>query len=140
MTTTNIIGSNPGPASDLPDFPQSSIGNIQKVGMFQITLSPSAVVANTTTEQAFAATGIGISTGGFPSIEPQDFVWVNKPTAQAGLGIVGARVSANDNLAITFSNNTAGSITPTAGESYLVFVARRQSNWSPPATGVQMDY
>lgn len=140
MTTTNIDGTNPGPASDLSDFPQSSIGNIQKVGMFQIALTPSAVAANTTAEQTFAATGIGLSTGGFPSIAIGDFVWLNKPTAQAGLGIVGARVSANDTLAITFSNNTAGSITPTAGELYLVFVARRQSNWSPPATGNQLDY
>jgi hypothetical protein len=140
MTTTNIIGSNPGPASDLPDFPQSSIGNVQKVGLFQITLSPSAVAANTTAEQTFAATGIGLSTGGFPSVLPGDFVAVIKPTAQAGLGIVGARVSANDTLAITFSNNTAGSITPTASEVYLVLMARRQGNWSAPATGNQLDY
>ena len=140
MTTTNIIGSNPGPASDLPDFPQSSIGNIQKVGLFQITLTPAIVAANTTAEQTFAATGIGLSTGGFPSILPGDFVWVNKPTAQAGLGIVGARVSANDTLAITFSNNTGSGITPTAGEVYAVLMARRQANWGPPASGNQLDY
>lgn len=137
---TNIDGTNPGPAVDQSDFPQSSIGNVQKVGMFQIALTPSAVGANTTAEQTFAATGIGLSTGGFPSIAIGDFVWVNKPTAQAGLGIVGARVSASDTLAITFSNNTGAGITPTAGELYLVLVARRQSNWSAPATGVQMDY
>lgn len=140
MPTLNIDGSNPGPATDLSDFPQSSIGNIQKVGMFQVALTPSAVAANTTAEQTFAATGIGLSVGGFPSIAIGDFVWVNKPTAQAGLGIVGARVSANDTLAITFSNNTGSSITPTAAELYLVFMARRQSNWSPPATGNQLDY
>lgn len=140
MPALNIDGSNPGPATDLSDFPQSSIGNIQKVGMFQITLSPASVAANTTAEQTFAATGIGLSTGGFPSIAIGDFVGVNKPTAQAGLGIVGARVSANDTLAITFSNNTASPIVPTASELYLVFVARRQSNWAPPATGNQLDY
>lgn len=141
MTTTNIDGTNPGPATDLSDFPQSSIGNIQKVGVFQIALTPSAVSANTTAEQTFAATGIGLATSGaLPSLAPQDFVWVNKPTAQAGLGIVGARVSANDTLAITFSNNTGAGITPTAGELYMVFVARRQSYWQAPATGVQMDY
>ena len=139
MPTLNIDGSNPGPAIDLSDFPQSSIGNIQKVGLFQIALTPASVAANTTAEQAFAATGIGLSTGGFPSIEPQDFVWVNKPTAQAGLGIVGMRVSATDTLAITYMNDTASPIVPTA-ETYLVFVARRQSNWSPPATGNQLDY
>lgn len=140
MPTLNIDGSNPGPAIDLSDFPQSSIGNIQKVGMFQVALTPAAVAANTTAEQTFAATGIGLSVGGFPSIAIGDFVYVNKPTAQAGLGIVGARVSANDTLAITFSNNTGSSITPTAAELYLVLMARRQSNWSPPATGNQLDY
>lgn len=140
MTTTNIIGSNPGPASDLPDFPQSPIGNIQKWGLFQITLSPASVAANTTAEQTFAATGIGLSLGGSPSIAPPDFVWVNKPTAQAGLGIVGARVSAADTIAITFSNNTASPIVPTASEVYEVLMVRRQSNWGPPATGNQLDY
>lgn len=139
MPTTNIDGTNPGPASDLSDFPQSSIGNIQKVGMFQIALTPASVAANTTAEQAFAATGIGLSIGGFPSIAPGDFVWLNKPTAQAGLGIVGVRVSATDTLAITYVNATASPIVPTA-ETYLVLVARRQSNWAPPATGNQLDY
>lgn len=139
MTTNNIDGSNPGPAIDSSDFPQSPIGNVQKWGLFQITLTPSSVAANTTAEQAFAATGIGLSTGGFPTIEPQDFVWLNKPTAQAGLGIVGVRVSASDTLAITYVNATASPIVPTA-ETYLVLVARRQSNWAPPATGNQLDY
>lgn len=138
-TTTNIIGSNPGPASDLPDFPQSPIGNIQKWGLFQLALTPVAVGANTTAEQTFSATGIGLSTGGFPTVLPGDFVWVNKPTAQAGLGIVGVRVSAADTLAITYVNDTAGSLTPTA-ETYLVLLARRQANWAAPATGNQLDY
>lgn len=139
-TTTNIDGTNPGPASDLSDFPQSSIGNIQKVGLFQISLTPSSVAANTTAEQTFAATGIGLSTGGgFTTLQPQDFVWVNKPTAQAGLAIGGVRVSATDTLAITYVNDTGSPITPTA-ETYLVLVTRRQSNWAPPATGNQLDY
>ena len=53
-----------------------------------------------------------------------DAVIVNKPTAQAGLGIVGARVSAADTLAITFSNNTGSGITPTASEVYKVIAFR----------------
>lgn len=74
------------------------------------TLSPAAVAANTTAEQTFTVFGVQVG----------DVVYVNKPTAQAGIGIVGARVSAANTLAITFSNNTAGSITPTASEKYLV--------------------
>lgn len=73
-------------------------------------LSPASVAANTTAEQTFTVSGVQVG----------DFVDVNKPTAQAGLGIVGARVSAANTLAITFSNNTASPITPTAAETYIV--------------------
>jgi len=73
-------------------------------------LSPSAVLANTTTEQIFA----------MPGVLTTDFLCtVVKPTAQAGLGIVGWRISSAGNIGITFINNTAGSLTPTAGEVYL---------------------
>lgn len=84
------------------------------VKVYSQALTPSAVSANTTAEQTFTVTGLGTN----------DIVFVNKPTAQAGLGIVGARVSATDTLAITFSNNTAGAITPTAGETYTIAAVR----------------
>lgn len=74
------------------------------------TLSPAIVAANTTAEQTFTVTGLAVG----------DVVMVNKPTTQAGLGIVGARVSAANTLAITFSNNTAAGITPTASEVYAI--------------------
>src|SRR5258708_47872 len=54
--------------------------------------SPIAVAANTTAEQTFTVTGLTTT----------DVVNVTKPTSQAGLGIVGARVSAANTLAITF--------------------------------------
>lgn len=74
-----------------------------------VTLSPASVAANTTTEQIFAVTNAAVGSG----------VVVTKPTAQAGLGIVGARVSSAGNVGITFSNNTAAGITPTASEAYI---------------------
>lgn len=49
-----------------------------------------------------------------------DVISITKPSAQAGLGIVNARVSSAGNVAITFSNNTAGAITPTAAEVYQI--------------------
>lgn len=49
---------------------------------------------------------------------------VTKPTAQAGLGVAGWRVSATDTIAITFDNPTASGITPTAAETYTAFIAR----------------
>ena len=80
------------------------------VDIYSQALTPSAVAANTTAEQTFTVSGLAVN----------DTVFVNKPTAQAGLGIVGARVSAANTLAITFSNNTAAGINPTAGETYSI--------------------
>lgn len=92
-------------------------GNIVKQSVISVTLSPVAVAINTTAEQTFTVNGLQVG----------DHVVVSKPTAQAGLGIVGARVSAANTLAITFSNNTAGSITPTASQVYKVLVSRPDS-------------
>ena len=51
-------------------------------------------------------------------------VGVSKPSAQAGLGIVGWRVSAANTLAVTFVNPTVATLTPTASEVYGVTVWR----------------
>lgn len=129
---TNVSGTNPGPNSGVPDTPQSSIGNLWKVGIFNLTLSPASVGVNTSAEQTFATTGIGLLT--------TDVVLVQKPATQAGLGIVGSRVSAADTLAITFGNFTAATITPTASQVYQVTVLRIQPNWIAPASGNQIDW
>lgn len=76
-------------------------------------LTPVSVAANTTAEQTFTVTGLVFSTLG-------STVQVNKPTAQAGLSIVGARVTAANTLGITFANTSANAIVPTAGEQYTV--------------------
>jgi hypothetical protein len=93
------------------------LGNLVKQSVISVTLSPVAIVLNTTAEQTFTVNGLLAG----------DFVTCNKPTAQAGLGIVGCRVSAANTLAITFSNNTGSSITPTAAQTYLVLVTRPDS-------------
>lgn len=92
---------------------QSPISNAASIYMLSVSLSPAAIVLNTTAEQSFTIAGLQAS----------DLVIVNKPTAQAGLGIVGTRVAANT-LYITFSNNTGSTITPTASESYLLTIVR----------------
>lgn len=75
----------------------------------------SAVSAQTTSEQTVTISGL----------TTDDWVGIpNKPTHQAGLGIVGARVSAADTLAITFMNATTASITPTASQTYKVIAVR----------------
>ena len=93
------------------------LGNLVKQSVISVTLSPVAIVLNTTAEQTFTVNGL----------LPGDFVSCNKPTAQAGLGIVGCRVSAANTLAITFLNTTATAITPTAAQVYLILVARPDS-------------
>lgn len=80
------------------------------------TLSPALVGADTTAEQALTVAGVALATDSVLS--------VNKPTAQAGLGIVGWRVSADNTIAVTFSNNTGGNITPTASETYTFLIYR----------------
>lgn len=95
-------------AADLPR------GNISLAMIIGVALTPSAVGANTTAEQTFTVNGLLVG----------DQVAVTKPTTQAGLGIVNSRVSAANTLAITFSNNTGGGITPTAGEVYVIELNR----------------
>ena len=79
-----------------------------------VTLSPVAVAANTTAEQQFA----------LPSLVAGSVVAVNKPTAQAGLVIVGSRTVSPGIMGITFANLTASPITPTAAEAYLVYAGK----------------
>lgn len=95
-------------------------GNTDKLKLISVSLSPALIVLNTTAEQTFTVPGLAVG----------DWVFVNKPTAQAGLGIVGCRVSAANTLAITFSNNTGASITPTASQTYLILVMRPDATLS----------
>ena len=77
------------------------------------TLTPAAVGPNVFAEQQFAVNGLPASAT----------LHVNKPTQQAGLGIVDARMVSAGVVGITFGNFTAATITPTAGESYLFFAS-----------------
>jgi hypothetical protein len=129
---TNVDGTNPGPAGVSTASPQSPIGNIWKDGVFSITLSPASVAPNTSAEQTFATTAIGLLT--------TDLVVVQKPTAQAGLVMGGSRVSSADTLAITFGNLTSATITPTASQVYVVGVFRVQPNYVAPASGNQITW
>lgn len=88
---------------------------VEKFKYFSQALSPAQVAINTTAEQTFTVTGLEVG---------DTIISVNKPTAQAGLGIVGFRVSAANTLAITFANVTGGAITPTASEVYKIVAAK----------------
>lgn len=89
-------------------------GNVRSIYLLSVTFSPSSVANATSAEQTFTVTGV----------RPGDYITVNKPTAQAGLGIVGTRATANDTIGITFMNSTAATITPTASEIYMIKVEK----------------
>lgn len=133
VATTNVDGSNPGPNTVLaPDTVQMPVGNLWKIGVFDIVLSPAQVNTVTAAEQTFSNVGIGLLT--------TDQVTVECMAPTAGIGIVNSRVSAADALTIQFINPTAGNLTQTASTTYRVTVMRPQPNWSKPASGNQLDW
>jgi hypothetical protein len=93
-------------------------GNVQSLSVVSVALSPAEVAINTTAEQTFTVPGV---------LASDVCVAVSKPTAQAGLGIVGWRVSAANTVGITFANVTGGAITPTASQTYTFVLARPDS-------------
>jgi len=87
----------------------SSVNGIPgSVSVVAVTVTALSVAANTTNEQTFAVTGAAVG----------QIVAVQKPTANAGIAIVGVRASATGSVAITYANDTAAVVTPTAGETY----------------------
>jgi hypothetical protein len=86
------------------------------VKVYSPTINPASVASATSAEQTFTVTGLLVG----------DIPVVVKPTATAGVGIVNARVSAADTLAVTFMNATAGAVDP-ASETYTVLVFRPAS-------------
>jgi len=84
-----------------------------KFGLYSQSLSPSSVAANTTAEQTFTVTGLNTN----------DLVFINKPSLDAGLGVVNSRVSASNTLAVTYINATGGALTPST-ETYKMLTVR----------------
>lgn len=107
---------------DLKELPvrfSSFFGRAVKIIMtghfYSSTITAAEVSANTTEEQTFTVNGL-LTT---------DILIVQKPTHQAGLGIVNARVSAANTLAITYMNATGSGITPTS-EAYTILALRQE--------------
>lgn len=106
-------GVNPGVANANGGIAQPpSQGSVKgipgTVSVAAVTVTAASVAPNTTNEQTFTVTGAAVG----------QVVAVQKPTVNAGVGIVGIRVSATNTVAITYANDTAATITPTAGETY----------------------
>ncbi len=79
-------------------------------GIASITVDLGSVAANTTEEETVTV----------PGLTTDMFVMVNKPSLDAGIGVAGARVSANDTLILTIVNSTAGAV-DASSETYKLF-------------------
>jgi hypothetical protein len=101
----------------MPSPTRAAIGNLAWEGVIKITISPASIGPSTSAEQTFTVPGLQLG----------DFVEINKPTAQAGLGIGNSRVSAANTLAVVFINASASTVTPTANEVYLLSVERPEN-------------
>jgi len=88
-------------------------GNVRFMAIAQVTFDPASVATATTAEQTMTV----------PGVRTTDFVFVSKPTATAGFGVVNARVSAADTISITAVNPTAGAVNP-GSETWTVLVIR----------------
>lgn len=99
---------------------QIARGNIARMFAVSVTFDPAAVATITTAEQ----------TTTIPGLLPGDFVIPQKPSNTAGVGVVNARVSAVDTLALTFVNPTAGSVNA-ASETWKFLVFRPEEGTLP---------
>jgi hypothetical protein len=111
---------NPGPSIQTTFNTQPPQSNLAKIETLSVNLGTIAGIATiTTTEITFLGLGTGLLPGDV-------ILSVSKPTAQAGLGIAGWRNDplVADKFYITFVNPTAGTVTPTAAETYAITIAR----------------
>lgn len=95
-------------------------GNISRMFAVSVTFDPAAVATITTAEQNLTINGLKVG----------DFVFWQKPTNTAGVGVVNARVSAADTLSLIFVNPTAGSVNA-ASETWQFLVFRPESGSLP---------
>jgi hypothetical protein len=74
-----------------------------------------SVGANTTAEQDITVTGVTTA---------DTLLSVIKPTASAGIGIVGARIKAANTIALTFVNATGSAVNADAEDGYQFIVIK----------------
>lgn len=95
-------------------------GNVARIFAVSVTFNPASVASATTAEQTTTVAGLAVG----------DFVLAEKPSATAGVGIVNARVSAANTLAVTFVNATAGAV-DAASETWRFLVFRPEGGSLP---------
>lgn len=92
------------------------VGTVTPRYFASLTLSPSAINANSTSRETYAAAQDPKITG----LQTDMLVQVNQISTQNGLFLLGARVSAANTLQLDWWNSTGGSITPTAAQEIRI--------------------
>ncbi len=113
------------PAAQLSGPAQSAVTRGLACGSlctFSTTLTPGGVLTITTTGASMPVITPG--TGASWTVAANDIVVLNKPTAQAGLGVGNTRISAVGVVGLTFSNFSGATVTATAGEKYAMVALR----------------
>jgi hypothetical protein len=87
--------------------------NEDRFGVITFVYDPASIAAATTAEQTVTV----------PGVLPGDYIEVTKPTLSAGVGIVNARVSAANTVAVQWVNATAAAVDPPS-ETYRAWVFR----------------
>jgi len=102
-------------------------GNVQLEVLLQITVTPPATLAaSTTTESNYTVPGVAVG----------DFIEINKPSHTTGLSIGNVRVASANTIAIQWVNSTASPITNAPNEQYLIVVSRYDSFPATPPSGI----
>lgn len=102
---------------------RGNAGSIQVIGL---QLTPASVGSATSAEQTFPLPGVEANA----IIAGLSFLGAMTP----GTGIVNARMVSANVLGITFSNSSAGGLTPAAG--LYVFEVLRPNVWPLPVNGI----
>lgn len=117
-----FFGGNPAPQA--AGNAQAAVVRGQSCGMvatFASTQSPSSVATLSTLTSAMTLVG---GTGASVTIASGDVLFINKPSAQAGVGVGNIAVSSAGVAVVSFANLSAGFLTPTASELYGVVALR----------------
>ena len=100
-------------------------GNVANIFLLQTSFAFSPATIAPSVETEVTATLTGVLTN--------DCVYVSKPATQTYISIGNVRVSANNVIAINFSNDSTATMTPTATDIYTVMVLRGANPSSLPS-------
>lgn len=109
--------------------PRGQAGGV--IATFSTTQSPTAVTTITTVESDMTVVS---GTGASMAPITGDFWYVNKPTAQAGLGMGNVRQKSAGVVSVNFSNPTGSTLTPTASEVYKLVCLRGVGSFTQALT------